>query len=274
MKVILSPVDFSEISNNAALYAANLAEFYGADLWLYHAYELPVSLSEYAFPLVTTDEMQKAADHELEELKKMLLGKLRRHITINTKAEMNLLQTGLNSFCEEIKPDITVIGLSGGNALTKLIVGSNTISIIHYLKYPVLVVPPKAEFIRVRKIGFACNYYKVLKTTPIGPLKKIVHDFGAELHVMNIGLPDKELKPEELQESQIITELLHELRPEFHIIQAGDITDGINWFVDNARLDMVVMIPKKHNMVGKVFSRSHTKEFIFHTHVPVLCMHE
>ena len=78
---------------------------------------------------------------------------------------MNLLQLGLANFCDELKPDMVVLGLTGKNALTRLIVGSNTINTIYELKYPILVVPPKAEFIPVRKIGFACDYRQVEKTT-------------------------------------------------------------------------------------------------------------
>lgn len=275
MKTILVPVDFSDTGNNAALFAANLAEFYGADLWMYHAYELPVSLSEYAFPLVGIEEMQSAAEHELEQLKKKTLSKLRRNININIETEMSILQDGIDALCEKIKPDLIVMGLSGKNALTKLIVGSNTIKAIYHSKYPVLVIPPKAEFLPVKMIGFACDYNKVLETTPVAPLKKIIHDFGARLHIMNVEPGDQHAQKAGLiQESLFISELMNEFHPEYHTILAGDITEGINWFVDQAKLDWIVLIPKKHNLMDKIFRRSHTKEMIYHTHVPVLCMHD
>jgi hypothetical protein len=41
MKRIVVPVDFSATASNSADFAANLASFYGAELWLYHAYEIP-----------------------------------------------------------------------------------------------------------------------------------------------------------------------------------------------------------------------------------------
>jgi nucleotide-binding universal stress UspA family protein len=69
MKTIIVSVDFSTPAVNAAEFAANLASFYGADIWLYHAFEIPIALSEFAYPVVDVEEMQKAADHELELLK-------------------------------------------------------------------------------------------------------------------------------------------------------------------------------------------------------------
>lgn len=274
MKTIIVPVDFSITATNAAEFAGNLAAFYGAEIWLYHAYQIPIALSEFAYPVVDIAEMQKAAEHELALLKELTQSKLRRAITINLKAEMNVLQLGLNNFCNELKPDMVVMGLSGKNALTRLIVGSNTIKTVYELTYPILVVPPKAEFIPVRKIGFACDYKQVEKTTPVALLKKIVTDFHAELHVMNIDQDNRNLDPDKVHESFLINDLLRDTKAEFHSIEAGEITDGINWFVDRSKLDWLVVIPKKHRLLEKIFRRSQTKELVYHTHIPVLCIHE
>ena len=66
MKKIIVPVDFSDTALNAALYAGHLAEFYGADLWLYHAYEMMVPATEYGYSYVSEKELQEAAMQELE----------------------------------------------------------------------------------------------------------------------------------------------------------------------------------------------------------------
>ncbi|MGG9961260.1 universal stress protein [Ferruginibacter sp. SUN106] len=274
MKKIIAPVDFSDVAANAAIFAGNLAEFYGAELWLYHSYEMVIPVTEYGYSYVSIVEMQEAAEHELNAFKDKVQGALRRTITINIKAENATLTEGLTALCDEVKPEFVVMGLSGKNALTRLVVGSNTIRAIHQLTYPVLVIPPKAAFTPVRKIGFACDYKKVLETTPVQPLKKLVLDFNAELYVLNIEYNNTMTSDEKLKESQHISELLYDLKPAYQTIISGDITNGINWFADKEKIDWMVMIPKKHNLVEKVFGRSQTKELLHHTHLPVLCMHE
>ena len=274
MKNIIVPVDFSETAANAAEFAGNLAAFYGAELWIYHAYQIPIALSEFAYPVLDIAEMQKAADHELETLKEATQGKLRRTIPIHTKAEMNVMQLGLNNFCEEVKPDLVVMGLSGKNSLTRLIVGSNTIKAINDLQYPLLVIPPQAEFIPVRKIGFACDYQQLEKSTPINLIKKIVIDFHAELHVINIENNHKNEKKELVDEGLIIYDLLQGTKAAYHTVTAAEITEGINWFIDREKLDWIAVIPKKHRLIESIFKRSHTKDLIFHTHTPVLCIHK
>jgi hypothetical protein len=71
-----------------------------------------------------------------------------------------------------------------------------------------------------------------------------------------------------------ISELLHELKPTYQTILSADVTNGINWFAYKGKIDWVVVIPKKHKLTEKMFTRSQTKELLYHTHVPVLCIHE
>jgi len=274
MKKIIVPVDFSPASSNAAVFAGELAAFYGAEILLYHTYETPVAISEFAYPLFDTNELQKAADNELEMLKEKTQSNVRTKITINTKAQMSLLQEGLTELCEQVNPDLVVMGISGKDALTQLLIGSNTIKAIHYLKYPVLVVPLKASFIPVRKIGFACDYRQIQATTPVPLLKKIVADFNAELHILNIDFQNKNFTADEVHENFILQELIEDIKPEYHSIESENITEGINWFAEKARLDWIVVIPKKHPVIQQIFSRSHTKHLLFHTHLPILCLHQ
>ena len=52
-----------------------------------------------------------------------------------------------------------------------------------------------------------------------------------------------------------------------------DITAGIN-FLQKTKVDWIVVIPKKHKLVDKLFKRSQTTDLLYHTTVPVLCIHE
>jgi len=274
MKKIIVPVDFSPAAANAALFAGELAAFYGAEVWLYHTYESNLAISEFAYPLFDNEELQKAADNELELLKEKTLGNLRTPVSVHTKAEMTLLQDGLTNYCNEVQPDLVVMGISGKGALTQLLIGSNTIKAIHYLKYPVLVVPHKATFTPVQRIGFACDYREISTTAPLSLLKKIVADFNAELHILNVDFKNKNFTAEEVHESFILKDLVDDIKPEYHSIESEDVTEGINWFAEQDKLDWIVVIPKKHPAVQKIFSRSHTRHLLFHTHLPILCLHQ
>jgi nucleotide-binding universal stress UspA family protein len=274
MKKIIVPVDFSTTSINAAEFAADLAVFYGAEIYLYHTYQLPVVLHEFSYPVFDINETQEAAEHELETLKDNLLAKLKAPIPIIIVAEMAGLQEGIEALSDYLHPELIIMGLSGKDALTRLIVGSNTIKTIQEIKYPILVIPPKAVFLPIRKIGFACDYIRIEQSTPVDFLKKIVNDFRADLFVLNINLSGQIHTNEVINQGRLLDELLKDVKPTYNTIEAGDVTDGINWFVEKEKLDWLVAIPKNHALLQKMFSRSHTKDLLYHTHVPVLCIHE
>jgi nucleotide-binding universal stress UspA family protein len=274
MKKLVVPVDFSLTSVNAAAFAGNLAIFYGAEIWLYHAYEMPVGFGEVSWPLFDASESQSAAEHELQMLKETVQGNLRSKVNFNTRAQIAPFAEGLADFCDEIQPDIVVMGLSGKDALTKLIVGSNTIRVIHDLKYPVLVVPPKASFAPVIKIGFACDYKKMEEKTPVDLLKKILNDFDADLYILNVDHNDEHVDDDVMDGSIVARRLFKEINPVYDSIESESVTEGLNKYADEKGLDWIVVIPKKHTLLQKMFSRSHSKDLLYHTHLPVLCLHQ
>lgn len=274
MKKLVVPVDFSATSANAAEFAGNLAIFYGAEVWLYHAYEMPVGLGEVVWPLFNVNELQAAAEQELKMLAETVQGKLRSNVQFNTKAQMAPLMDGLQEFCDKVQPDLILMGLSGKDAMAKLIVGSNTINTIHTLKYPVLVIPPKASFTPVVKIGFACDYKKMEESTPVDLLKKVVKDFGADLHILNVDHNDAHVDEEVMDGSITAKSLFRDINPLYDSIESESVTEGLNKYADEKGLDWIVVIPKKHTLLQKIFSRSHSKDLLYHTHLPVLCVHQ
>lgn len=272
MKKIIVPVDFSATAENAAFFAAELAAFYHADLYLYHAYGTYVPTNEYAW-MVSMNEMQDAAAFEMEKFKENLESRVTVPPHIETKVENVFLPAGLPGYCDAMKPDLVVMGLSGKNALTRLVVGSNTIYAIQHLTYPVLVVPPQARFVPIRKLGFACDYEEVIASTPVTPIKRLVKDFNAALHILNVETRVL-VSDEKMEEGEHLKELFKDCIPDYHTILSEDVTAGINYFAEKTKADWLVVIPKKHNLMDKLFKRSQTNDLLHHTTMPVLCIHE
>ena len=49
---------------------------------------------------------------------------------------------------------------------------------------------------------------------------------------------------------------------------------GINQFVADNKIDMIVFIPKKHSFFNSIFHESNTKRMAFHSTIPLLALHE
>jgi len=274
MKNMIAAVDFSPVSANAARYAVQLAEFYKANVWLYHSYELPVTHIEYGYPFVTFAELQNASDFQMEELAKELARAARQPVTINTKVEMAGFITGLQSFCKEVNADMVVMGITGKGALTRLLIGSNTIHAIHHLHCPVLIVPADSVFSPYQKIAFAADYEKGASPAAIDMVNNITGDFKASLQVINVDWNNRHFSIESREHQVLLHQQLKAADVSFHNLESEQMTTAIHDFVKNQQTDLLIALPKKHNLVEKLFSRSHTPELLYHSHLPVLCIPE
>ena len=275
MKRIVVPTDFSASATSAMNYAVEMAKEIGAAIHLYHVYQVPVAVSDVPVVIVSVEELKKNAEEQLEYLKKGL-----EHITsdkpvmVTTEATMGNTVDELEELCKRMHPFMVVMGSRGSTGMERILFGSTTLTAIKHLTCPVIVVPPGSNYKGIKKVGFACDFRKVIETTPTHYIEELVRLFGASLHVLNVDYENKHFKPETPEESLYLHTLLKDLNPQYHFIEEKDIEDGINKFAEENNLDLVITIPKKHKLLDGLFRKSSTRQLVFESHIPVLCIHE
>lgn len=275
MKTLIVPTDFSPAAANAMKFAVDMATNINASVMLFHVYQVPVSMSDVPIVMVSAEELRRSSETKLQELKYDLKHTNGGKIKIYTEARMGDVSDELEDVCKHIQPFAVIMGTNGASSVERILFGSTTLTAIRHLTCPVIVVPPGKEYGNgIRKIGFACDFEKVIESTPVKFLKTIVKEFGAELHVLNVDHENKHFKPETPEESILLHTLLEDLNPRYHFIDNADIEDGINDFVDNNNIDLLITIPKKHRLLDSLFKNSSTKQLVTQSHVPVMCVHE
>jgi len=275
MKTIIVPTDFSPIATNALNFAADMAVNINASLMLLHIYQVPVSMTDVPVVMVSAEELRKSSEAKLQEIKNSLTHITSGKIKLYTEARLGDVSDELEDVCKHIQPFAVIMGTRGASGIERVLFGSTTLTAIRHLKWPVIVVPPGKEYgTGIKKIGFACDFDKVVETTPIQFIKNMVKEFGAELHVLNVDYESRHFKPETPEESVMLNELLADLKPNYHFIEHVDIEDGINEFVEENNIDLLITIPKKHKLLDSLFKKSSTKQLVTQSHVPVMCVHE
>ena len=275
MKTIIVPTDFSPIAANAMNFAADMAVNINASLTLLHVYQVPISMTEVPVVLVSSEELRKSSEEKLEILKQELANSTSGKIKIYTEARLGDVSDELEDICKRIEPFAVIMGTKGASGVERILFGSTTLTAIRHLKWPVIVVPPGKEYgTGIKKIGFACDFDKVVENTPIQFIKNMVKEFGAELHVLNVDHENKHFKPETPEESVMLHTLLEDLNPNYHFIDNANIEEGINEFVETNNIDLLITIPKKHKLLDGLFKPSSTKQLVTKSHVPVMCVHE
>lgn len=275
MKTIIASTDFSPAATNATNYAADMALAIDASLLLLHVYQVPISFTDVPVVLVSVDELRKSAEDQLEQLRKNIEHITSGKLKIYTEIKMGDVVDELSLLSDHVHPFAIVMGTKGHTAMERALFGSNALTAIKKLHWPVICVPPGKEFGKgIKKIGLACDFREVVKSTPTHAIKELVKEFNGELHVLNVDYDNRQFNSETPEQSALLHSMLEELKPQYHFIKCRDIEEGINEFADQNNLDLVIAIPKKHTLLEGLFKKSSTRQLIFESHVPVMCVHE
>lgn len=275
MKTIIVPTDFSPIATNAMHYAIDMAKTVNASLLLLHVYQVPVSFTDTPIVLVSIEDLRKGAEEQVAHLKSEVEHLTSGSLKVYTETRLGNVADELENLCNKINPFAVIMGTKGASGVERILFGSNTLTAIRHLTWPVICVPPGKTFgAGIKKIGFACDFKDVVKTTPTHYIVDFVKEFNAELDVLNVDYHNKHFKPETPEQSALLHTLLEEAKPVYHFIEHADIEDGINDFADKNNIDLIITIPKKHRLLEGVFKASSTKQLVYQSHVPVMCVHE
>jgi nucleotide-binding universal stress UspA family protein len=276
MKTILVPTDFSNTAHNAAKYALALAnQIKASRIVLYNAFQAPISVD----PMVPTvqlldmDLMKKSSEEGLAQFKATLKSEAFGDIEMDTFSEYNVLTGGINDLAKAVAADFIVMGITGGGAVTETLIGSNAVSVSLHSTIPVIIVPPEASFKKINHVLLACDFKQVLETTPVRPLKLLLENTGAALHILHVNTSEEKAIDVSF-ESMVLDSLLKANNPQYHFIENDSFTVGINQFADSNNIDMIITIPKKHGFFDSIFKKSHTKRLAFHSHLPLMVMHD
>ncbi|HEX6171344.1 MAG TPA: universal stress protein [Chitinophagaceae bacterium] len=272
MKTILVATDFSPAATNAANYAAEMALTINADILLLHVYQPPVGYLEVPI-VVSLGNIQVDAEKQLNGLKDQLDKKTNYKLRIATEVRVGSLFVELKNVCQSVSPYTVIMGSQGTTAAQHLFFGSNTVYAMKHLAWPLIAVPDGVIFSSIKRICIACDFDEVGDTIPVAEIEMLVHDFNAELHIVNTG-NKKEFKPGLISESRLLQDMLAGLKPNFHFISNENTDLGIIDFAEKNHIDLLIVFPKRHSLLDRIMHKSHTKQLVLHSYVPVMALHQ
>lgn len=275
MKMLIVPIDFSGGSLNAVNYALSFAYKIKADITLLYVCELPVAVSEVPVMAATYNTVIEDAEKRILEWKKDLEHKSAGKVNIFTEIKEGYLVHQLQDVCDRLHPYAVIMGSGEKTTVERIIFGSNVVSVMKYISYPLIIVPNGALFTAIDSIGLACDLRNVANTVHAEQVKKIVQDFRARLHILHVNVePAKMIGDQEIEGSEWLRDMFMDLKPEFHFLNKENMADAINEFAEKNNFDMLIIIPKKHGLLEDVFHKSHAKKITLQSHLPVLSIHE
>ena len=275
MKKLLVPTDFSDTSKNAALFAAQMvADIQNAKIILIHVSDKITGGSD-GSPLTEDDDDRRIIlTQALSQLKDELLAVAQVPIEFAMEKGSSLVET-LTRYVRYQAIDMVIMGITGATRLEQIFMGSNTLDMAKESVCPVLIVPPDAKYRKIKNVVLASDFKEVDTTIPLAPLKATLDLFKPALHIVNVDSEHYvELTDEYKAERAKLEVMLKGYAPEFYFIRQYDFFEAISQFVDDRKIDMIVIVPKDRSFVSGLFKTSHTKKLAYHSHVPIVAIHE
>jgi len=270
MITILIATDFSSASRNATLYGLQLAREINAGIILFNAYDIPtpvaglnVKISRYSVKTLTD---QKLKD-EAEKFKYINMPSI---ITMCDEGDVDTIINVAN----DKKVDFIVIGMKGGGKNFKKIFGSTATSLAKRTNIPVIIVPECASFKTPHNIVFANDTNIDSDKDVPGDLKKITELFKSKLNVVKVIKNKHEESFRASENAEITNKVVYAFDTSFEYPVDTDLRHALNDFIKEHHCDMLVMMPRKHGWMERLFIKSETKDMIFHTHIPLLVLPE
>ncbi len=273
--MIVAPVDFTEISQQAATYAADMALQVNMDLLLVHVCALPMTFSEVPTPAYDQYGELKRAELQMQALKERLIARVHNRIRVVTEVRDGALLEEIMVCCTHIQPFAVVIAAESKGTYERALFGGKTYSLLSHLPWPLIIVPPETAYRPVTRIGLACDLRAVAKTLPARTIREFVKEMNGYLHMIHVSTDSMQASDPSLrEEAEWLQEMLYDLEPQFHFIQDADIPEGVCHCAAKLNLDLLIVIPKKHDLLGRIFHRSLSKQMIRHAPLPVMALHE
>lgn len=276
MKKFLVPTDFSDTSKNAARFAVQaVANEKDATIILYNLHDVVAAGSDGSLLTETENDRIIVLTEALNNLKDELL-------TLAPSAKIEIVLEGGSSLVDSLDRyvrhhgiDLVLMGITGATRLEQIFMGSNTLNLVDKGICPVMIIPPDATYHPIRNIAFASDLKEVETTTPIAAIKGVLKIFNASLHVVNVDSEHYvDITDEYKAERAKLEKMFAGYNPEFYFIRQYDFQEAISQFSLDRAIDAIIIVPKRNSFLSGLFKTSHTKKLAYHSHIPIVAIHE
>lgn len=263
---ILLPTDFSENADKATEVAFRLAKQTNGSVTILHAYDLPYSDRSMSTSLL--EVMKENAEANMAEFEKGVKEKYGNNYQVQVRLGNPIRLIHEVSDANNI--EMVVMGTKGASGLEEILIGSNAASVIQNTNKPVLVIPPQAELKEIKKIVLASDLDPKVKQKPLQNLRNFAMIDDAEIDIVHVqgekspGTGSRDFFSAELQG----------VKHGFTILHGDNIEKAVIDEAVKEKADVLAAITRRYGFFEGLFHRSMTNRLAYHTHLPLLVLHE
>jgi len=287
LRRILVPIDFSDYSKSAALFAFGIAKSLNAEVKLVHVFKDPFMGGTFLgqrtsyenFSQNVINEIRQMAQtsmlHFIEELKDKLklfeLDNVRFHYVLKKgKPEYQIVKMS-----EDYKPYIIVLGTKGVGQMPNDLIGSVTLKVIENTKVPILAIPENWKFKGIDKLSVLyATDFQDSDFTSFNSLIDLLKPFSVKLECVHIETDEKNpWKEMQLFKLESYLNKTYEENIKCHIIKNNNLLNGIQEYIDKMGIDIISFSSPKRNIFYKLLYPNNLEKMIYQSQIPLLIFH-
>ena len=271
MKNIFIVTDFSAASRNAAMYGIELAKHFTSKVYLFHAFQSPVQVPESYILYNTEDVWSNIKELLVKESEIINPDKL---VDIEICGSEGAAAKAINTEAMIKNADLIICGMKSTAKGLRRVFGSTTTALTRLTEIPLLVVPEDASFKKPVNIALASDMDQETSAETVDMLKQLGEKFSSKLSVVWVveeGLQETYTK--RLQPTAILNNL-KEMNPVYEFPKGSNVAQALEQYAEENSIDLMAVIPHKHSFLNRLFVESTTTHLIFHTHIPLLLLHQ
>ena len=266
----LVPIDFSEASENAIIYAQKLSNKTSGLIHLLYVHRPRQNqIQELGYDHTESLYRKKLKIFE-NKINKQNISLPPNKIIVDSIFETGFAAEQILIQSQKFENCVTIIGSRGSSNNTKQIFGSVSTKVANFSKSPVIIVPPNSDFAIPHKVAF-CSESSKLNSCAIAQLTTFVKTFDAELHLIYLGkktINNKE-KTENLfskfyQKDKLITTN----------IEDKEQVEAINTFCQNQNINMLSICRETQGIFNRLLGANFTKKIAINTSIPLLILNK
>ena len=276
MENILVPTDFSKTSKGAYKYALHLADYFDSSIKVIHVYHpsfspgYPLGANANVLVLEPKKELMRLFVEQKGE-EEASIGTL---VDVKDEIIAGFAAEEIVSMSKTDQIDLIVMGTTGDNTILEKVFGSISSDVSKHAHCPVLLVPNGVKFKPYRNIAYASDFEKI-DGRVMEKIADFAGRFSAGIHLVDVH--ESEQKGRYKVTEQLLEQQLNDKLPKLEFkmaeVESSTIWEGLNHYVDDNEVDLVVMVTKHRKFLENIFHKSITREVAVHSKFPILIIH-
>lgn len=283
---ILVPVDFSAYSENACLYALNLADRLKAEIKILHVYYAPIVdlvpiTDAYSIQVdmdINLREMESLARKNLlsfvDNIRNAARGKGFGGVKIGYSLREGVAEDQIAQVARDYKPGIIVLGTKGKGDQHSDIIGSVVSRLFDRTRVPVLAIPENSVFAvtsEVRNVVYATEFDES-DYVAIRRLLGIVTGFNVRIHCVHVSRDANKTWDQVRMDGlkDYFLKVHPGVRVDCHLLEGDDPVKDLGEFTREHQVDLIALTNRKRNLIVRLFNPGIAKQLLHQSNIPLL----